>query len=425
MRTKERNDGIDLLRIVAMFFVMMLHTIGQGGLLGVTGDGANVGIIWAMEIIAFGSINIFALISGYTGFSEEKKPFRVSKYVMRWLMVFTYSVALTLIGNAVLEDGMSGTDIAVSFFPVTCGVYWYFTAYTGLFVLMPFLDVVIRSFSEEKLKKVFVALLIVFSAYDFWADKFTPGNGFSLAWLVIMYFAGAVIKKCEIGAYMKNRTLILIIVLCNFFTWVWKMVTPTFVFLNIRISGDTFVDLTAPTLVISSMAFVILFSKLRIKKGGDMQKFIKFCAPAVFAAYIICSHMLVWWHVLPGRFVFLQARSGIELVGIVLAFSALCLGISVLIERGRMALFELMRVREGIEWLEDKMRERMFRQKKEHISDKERIEMLMNVQKKHATPLHPETNGGNGTAPVQNETPTVDMQSLNLDDVEVEIKEDL
>ena len=31
----------------------------------------------------------------------------------------------------------------------------------------------------------------------------------------------------HVGYYMKNRTLILIIVLCNFFAWIWKMVTPT------------------------------------------------------------------------------------------------------------------------------------------------------------------------------------------------------
>lgn len=420
MGTKERNEGIDLLRIVAMFLVMILHTLGQGGLLGVNGDVVNGRIIWAMEIVAYGSINIFALISGYVGYSEKRKPFRVSRYVMLWLMVFTYSVVLTLIGYGILDEGaVSGKDIAASFFPVTGGSYWYFLAYTGLFVLMPVLDAAIRSFSEETLRRIFVVLLIVFSAYDFWSDKFIPSNGYSMVWLVIMYIVGAIIKKCEIGYYMKNRTLILIIVLCNFFAWIWKMVTPTFQIFNIGISGDTFVDLTSPAMVISSIAFVVLFSKLRIKKEGDMHRFIKFSAPAVFAAYIICSHMLVWWHVLPGKFAFLAGRSGIELVGVVLAFSVLCLGLSVLIERGRMALFELMRVRKGVEWLEDRIRDRLFAPK-EHVSDKERIERLMNAQKKHATPIHTEVK----PKAASHAEPVYNIQDDELDGVEVEIKED-
>ena len=31
----ERNYGIDLLRLVLMYMVCMLHTLGQGGILGV------------------------------------------------------------------------------------------------------------------------------------------------------------------------------------------------------------------------------------------------------------------------------------------------------------------------------------------------------------------------------------------------------
>ena len=36
-----RNHGIDLLRLVLMFMVCMLHTLGQGGILNASAEGTN------------------------------------------------------------------------------------------------------------------------------------------------------------------------------------------------------------------------------------------------------------------------------------------------------------------------------------------------------------------------------------------------
>ena len=67
--TRERNYGIDLMRIVSMVYVLVLHTLGQGGMISsaVTGSKQEM-IIWALEIWAFCAVDIFALISGYVGY---------------------------------------------------------------------------------------------------------------------------------------------------------------------------------------------------------------------------------------------------------------------------------------------------------------------------------------------------------------------
>ena len=68
-----------------------------------------------------------------------------------------------------------------------------------------------------------------------------------------------------------------------------------------------------------------------------------------------------------GRFAFLAQRSVLEIIGVVVGFSALFLGAAVLIERGRMALVEVLRIKKGVEWLEDKIRGVIFRPKKENL----------------------------------------------------------
>ena len=66
---EERNYGIDLLRIVSMMMVVLLHVLGQGGIL----DGSDPLTVksetaWLLEIGAYSAVNIYAMISGYVGY---------------------------------------------------------------------------------------------------------------------------------------------------------------------------------------------------------------------------------------------------------------------------------------------------------------------------------------------------------------------
>lgn len=61
----ERNYGIDLLRIIAMLYVVILHILGQRGLLDATNVWTNQYVFsWFIEVFAFCVVDIFALITG-------------------------------------------------------------------------------------------------------------------------------------------------------------------------------------------------------------------------------------------------------------------------------------------------------------------------------------------------------------------------
>ena len=69
----KRNYGIDFLRILAMFFVVILHSLGKGGLLDNTVvDSPQYKLVWFMEVCAYCAVNIFALISGYVSFKQKE-----------------------------------------------------------------------------------------------------------------------------------------------------------------------------------------------------------------------------------------------------------------------------------------------------------------------------------------------------------------
>ena len=72
--TNERKYGIDLLRMIAMFMVVILHVLGQGGILNtVSSLSLNYEIAWFLEISAYCAVNCYALISGYVGINSKFK----------------------------------------------------------------------------------------------------------------------------------------------------------------------------------------------------------------------------------------------------------------------------------------------------------------------------------------------------------------
>lgn len=68
----EKNYGIEWLRILSMYMVAVLHTLGQGGILGSFKQGdLSFSIAWFLETAAFGAVDCFALISGYVGYHSH------------------------------------------------------------------------------------------------------------------------------------------------------------------------------------------------------------------------------------------------------------------------------------------------------------------------------------------------------------------
>ena len=335
-----RNFGIDLLRVVAMLYVVTLHSIGPGGILAAAAAGsAQYRTAWFLEIWTYCAVDIFALISGYVSYTDADKPVKWSNYLLLWLQVVAYGAGVTLVFNFFHPELVTKQDLLRTFLPVTNGLYWYVTAYTGLFVVMPLLNAGLRKASEQTLRKLFVGLVLAFSLYEVLFQKFHLVGGYSFVWIAVLYVLGACVKKCGIGKALKPWQAVLGILILCLVTWGWKMFGPV----SGRFSGDLLVSYVSPTVLGCALLHLIWFSKLTF--GPGMRRCIAFAAPAAFAAYILNCHKIVWVHMIANHFSWLAAQSLPFLVGYVLLFSLLFVGASILIDRVRIALFDLLRIR--------------------------------------------------------------------------------
>lgn len=110
----KRNYGIDLLRIISMFMIVILHVLGQGGILkGTEVLSLEYNLAWALEIFCYCSVNCYALITGYVMIDSK---FKYNKMVKLWVEVVFWSVSLTLLMKLMFPDLVGKKDILFSFF---------------------------------------------------------------------------------------------------------------------------------------------------------------------------------------------------------------------------------------------------------------------------------------------------------------------
>lgn len=340
----EHNYGIDLLRIIAMLYVVILHTLGQGGLLDATNVGTNQYVFsWFIEVFAFCAVDIFALITGYVNYSDQKKDKNYSNYFVIWCQIVFYGVIVTLIFNFIYPEIVTKKDLLEMFFPITNNLYWYFTAYTGLIIIMPLLNAGLRACSKESLKKLFIVLFIVFSIFDSITNRFAFSKGYSFIWLVIMYLMGAIIKKCDIGKNIKIYHALIGIILCCIIGWYWKIYGNPFYIFDIKVNNNFLISYTSPVVLLSAMLYLIAFSK--IKFNLILRKFISFAASSAFAVYILNVQKFIWQYVMKNNFTYLANEPLFTILIHIITFSLLFVIISIFIDYGRRKLFDFLKIK--------------------------------------------------------------------------------
>ena len=340
----ERNYGIDLLRIISMFFVVILHCLGQGGILqSVATNSIQYKFAWFIEICAYCAVNIFALISGYVSYTDKEKKVKYSNYINIWLQIVFYGLLVTLIFDIINPLLVSTKDYLIVLFPFTNNLYWYFTAYTGLFAIIPFLNNGIRSCSNKTMKKVFIIIITFFSIINIVTNSFNLNGGYSFVWLVLLYILGASIKKCNIGKNLKNYQCIIAVLCLCFITYLYKIYGLKISILNLKITRNFLVSYTSPTILAIAILYVINFSKLKFNNFS--KRIIKFAAPSAFTIYILNNHRLIWDHIMENLFVNISNRSIIKIFICITGFASLFVIISILLDKIRILLFNKIHIK--------------------------------------------------------------------------------
>jgi len=296
-----RSYGIDLLKLFSMLMIVLLHVLGIGGVLaGLQPGTAAHDLGWWLESACYGAVNCFALTTGFLMAEGRYKPHRL---LTLWLQVVFYTIGITVFFRLFYPDVVTMLNWKAAPRPVMARQYWYFTAYFAMYLFIPFFNKLIAVLTKGEFRRLLGSILLLM-VLAFWAkdDIFRLQNGYTMAWLSMLYFFGAYFKKYP-PEKVRPMLWIGIYLLATGCTWACKLAT---VYLDGQAGGPAawggmMLSYTSPTVFLASLMLFLLFLHLQVRPRW-LQKLAAWLSPAAFSVYIIHCHPLVWHNVLTGRF---------------------------------------------------------------------------------------------------------------------------
>ncbi len=207
--SKERDSGIELLRIILMLQVIYLHVsnFGEFGSINLEWGGLHEIVYWAHQLLSRCPVYVFILISGYFSVRAKTTMTTVWKKAgnIYSSMIF-YSIVLTAIVGLTGLAEIGKYDIVKSLFPLTSRTWYFMSCYLLVFILSPVINSALTKLSKRDFQILLCVLFFIFSLWQVISDfpvisnvisvnsvaETTKGRG--LGGFLFMYIIGAYIR---------------------------------------------------------------------------------------------------------------------------------------------------------------------------------------------------------------------------------------
>ncbi|EHI70896.1 acyltransferase [Streptococcus ictaluri] len=342
---RRHHYGLDLLRIISMFMIVITHVLGKDGLRSSVEGQTDAYFImtWSIQVLVYGAVNCYALISGYVGIGST---YKYSKLVSIWVQVFFYSFSITLL-FALFGFSVTLENWRQAFFPIVSGNYWYITAYFALLIFMPIINAGILALSDRQLKHIVILLFTVFSLLPALMNnsvaEFSLSKGFEMTWLLILYIIGAYLKRIDLS-YFKSRYLLMVYALSLCVTYAMKFMV-----------GNIWYWYVSPSLTLGAIALFILFAKWSINPKSLLAYLILLVSPTTLGIYLGYLHpLLVKFVIRDFAEPFVNTPILIYPL-LIFGVSSLIYLLAFLVEKGRMTLFHYLGFHRFLAWVDIKV----------------------------------------------------------------------
>ena len=289
--TREREYGIDVMKIVAMIFIVADHILLWGGWgLCSEHDGIKGNVLAWLDAVTLCHVNCFVLASGYV---MSRLEFKFSRIVKLWLEVFGYSLAFLVIATCFFPSiELSAKDWIKNLLPIAYDRYWFFTQYVGLFFIMPVLNAAIRQLDKKLMLGILIACTFLLSVHPFVfkTDLFHVNRGYSLLWFVYLYLIAGSCCKYE---WLRKIPF-------------WLAISASIlggganlISLHLRSLAVPLVEggfpqhifraYNNPLILVYSVSALALFTRIKIE-NDFLRKWIAIIGSSVFSVYVIHSN---------------------------------------------------------------------------------------------------------------------------------------
>ncbi len=200
MEKKERDSGLELLRILAIVLIFWMH-----GASSYSNNNLSAWLCIVIESVGNIGVALFILITGYFGI--RLKPRKLVQMEFMILFYCWLGLALRFVwGEAQLYGG---SQLLSYLFPIIGRFSWYFTCYFALALLSPFINEYVEKTDKKTFQRLLLTMLVVFSGVTtFFFFDITQDGGKGIVNMTLLYLIGRYIRMYQDKtAYSRKKLL--------------------------------------------------------------------------------------------------------------------------------------------------------------------------------------------------------------------------
>ena len=287
---KVRQSNMELLRITAMFLVLLVHadffSLGAPSAPDCVNAPIDSSLRVLFEAISKTCVDIFVCLSGWFGIRPSIRSFSNFVFQCLFWLIGLYVVTLLLGTSSISIQGLMGC------FALT-KLNWFIKAYILLYILSP----VLNAFVEKVPRKEFKNVLIAFFTFEFIYGWLFSGStqhiqsGLSTISFIGLYLLARYVRIYQPRISMKSKrfyiTSLSIAPLCLTMAYI----TPPQLGIKTTVLGGFWISYVSPYCIAFSIFMILLFSKFQIQS-----KLINWVAASSFAVFLIHTNPNTLWH---------------------------------------------------------------------------------------------------------------------------------
>lgn len=275
----QRLSNFELLRIIAMFMVLMVHAnfwaIGAPTIPEIHSMPTTCITRLFFEAISISCVNIFVMISGWFGIRPKLKSFCSFTYQ---ILFFTLGIYLIMIALGLTVPNT--TKLASCF--LLLDHQWFVKTYLILYIFSP----VLNSFSNNATEKQQCYVIVSFFIFQFIYGWLSNGATFIMSGYSPISFFGLYLLAQYIRNFpikIKNKPILFDIII---------IVASVSLIISLSLLSPHILNrmysYTNPLVIVLSTFTIILFSKINIKNS-----IINYIAASAFAVYLFHSNYCI------------------------------------------------------------------------------------------------------------------------------------
>lgn len=327
--TGPRQSNFEILRILAMFLVLVVHASfwahGMPTIQDFEDSPLSTFTLTLFQSIAIVCVNVFVLISGWFGIKPSIKGFSSFIFQCIYFVLAIYAIAILF--------GWSHFSIITLISKILCkqSSYWFILAYIALYIIAP----VLNKFSETATQSEYKYTLIAFFTFQTilgWSGtaKFIE-MGYSCFSFIGLYLLSRYIRIYGIGKLNSRGGSMYV---CSI------ILNTLFFYIATRFGFNyTYFAYINPLVIIGSVGLLLFFNNIKVSTN----KFINFIAKSAFAVYLFHCNGDIFERIFKSIVTNIYSDySGLTCISMIFCFLIVIFAVSILIDQPRKWLWKLL-----------------------------------------------------------------------------------